>query len=326
MAIWARRAAFVLTGAWALLSLAALGAAAQTATPAPKDCSDFGTQEDAQAFFQTQGGQDPFNLDVDDDGKACEGLPSRAGVTTSPAPTPVVTPGTQTLPKNGAGTVAMALSGLTFLEAGLGLTLLSKRIGVRSRALPVYLMRKLVRAAREGRNEVALADDLYLVRRLGPDRPIDFSKPIEPMTAELSNPIEPMSAEPLLVEAMLMECAPIGAASRESAPTKIERVEAASTHESVTIEPWVIEPARLGSPATEPVQIASTPSRTPSREVTGSVYAVLARAGSVLDSAANESPNAGSTLRRFAAKRSRPGRMKASITRDADWPFLTPPS
>ncbi len=42
-----------------------------------KDCSDFRTQRQAQAFFEANGGplSDPHNLDRDDDGRVCESLP-----------------------------------------------------------------------------------------------------------------------------------------------------------------------------------------------------------------------------------------------------------
>jgi hypothetical protein len=38
------------------------------------DCTDFDSREDAQAFYEETGGPiyDPFNLDDDDDGVACE--------------------------------------------------------------------------------------------------------------------------------------------------------------------------------------------------------------------------------------------------------------
>lgn len=43
-----------------------------------KDCSDFRTQQEAQAFFISQGGpaSDPHKLDQDRDGVACESLPA----------------------------------------------------------------------------------------------------------------------------------------------------------------------------------------------------------------------------------------------------------
>lgn len=40
-----------------------------------KDCSDFKTHAEAQAFFESQGPGDPHKLDSDDDGVACESLP-----------------------------------------------------------------------------------------------------------------------------------------------------------------------------------------------------------------------------------------------------------
>jgi hypothetical protein len=42
-----------------------------------KDCSDFATQPEAQAYFESKGGpaQDPDRLDGDSDGIACERLP-----------------------------------------------------------------------------------------------------------------------------------------------------------------------------------------------------------------------------------------------------------
>lgn len=41
------------------------------------DCPDFSTQEEAQEFFESEGGpyDDPHNLDRDGDGVACESLP-----------------------------------------------------------------------------------------------------------------------------------------------------------------------------------------------------------------------------------------------------------
>lgn len=48
-----------------------------TASSDDKDCSDFPTRAAAQEFFRAHGGpkQDPYNLDSDRDGIACEGLP-----------------------------------------------------------------------------------------------------------------------------------------------------------------------------------------------------------------------------------------------------------
>lgn len=46
-------------------------------TGGDKDCSDFATQEEAQRFYESQGGpaKDPHGLDRDKDGIACESLP-----------------------------------------------------------------------------------------------------------------------------------------------------------------------------------------------------------------------------------------------------------
>lgn len=56
-------------------------------SPADRNCSDFATQEDAQAFFDRNGGSPSNNvsgLDNDGDGIACEGLPRRTAGNFSP--------------------------------------------------------------------------------------------------------------------------------------------------------------------------------------------------------------------------------------------------
>jgi hypothetical protein len=42
---------------------------------ADRDCSDFGTQREAQEFYERNGPGDPHRLDRDNDGIACETLP-----------------------------------------------------------------------------------------------------------------------------------------------------------------------------------------------------------------------------------------------------------
>lgn len=44
------------------------------ATGGDRDCADFGSQREAQAFYEAQGGpeRDPHRLDRDRDGLACE--------------------------------------------------------------------------------------------------------------------------------------------------------------------------------------------------------------------------------------------------------------
>src|SRR3954451_16755833 len=56
-----------------------------------RDCGDFATQAEAQAYFVALGGpaSDPDRLDGDSDGIACESLPS---TTPTPTPTPTATP------------------------------------------------------------------------------------------------------------------------------------------------------------------------------------------------------------------------------------------
>lgn len=60
-----------------LVAAAATPASGQAAKGADRDCSDFATQAEAQAFFISRGGpgSDPHRLDFDGDGRACEYLP-----------------------------------------------------------------------------------------------------------------------------------------------------------------------------------------------------------------------------------------------------------
>jgi hypothetical protein len=162
-----RKAATILTvlaAGTAFLVALAVGAGAQT-TP-DKNCSDFATQQDAQAFYDQHkndqpGNPDPDHLDADGDGVACEGLPSGS---TAPVATaaPISTPA-PAIPKNGAETGVMALSGLSLLEAGYGMTLLARRYGVKRRNVPLYLLKKLVSAGKSGQAAIPVGDDLYLV-------------------------------------------------------------------------------------------------------------------------------------------------------------------
>jgi hypothetical protein len=64
-----------------VLGITAMPATAQQRGPSGDDgsynCPDFDTQDEAQDFFEAEGGpeEDPNNLDRDDDGVACEALP-----------------------------------------------------------------------------------------------------------------------------------------------------------------------------------------------------------------------------------------------------------
>lgn len=50
------------------------------------DCDDFSSQEEAQATFEASDDSDPSGLDSDDDGVACEDLPSNGGTPVDSAP------------------------------------------------------------------------------------------------------------------------------------------------------------------------------------------------------------------------------------------------
>ena len=81
-----RRSLMVLTSlvfasTFACISVYADKAAAQDIL----NCSSFATQEEAQAVFNRDP-SDPHNLDGDNDGIACEELPSGGNVTTDPGP------------------------------------------------------------------------------------------------------------------------------------------------------------------------------------------------------------------------------------------------
>lgn len=81
----------------ALCALAILVFAPAVLAQADKDCSDFATQQQAQAYFDAHGGSASNNfdnLDADHDGIACESLP---GGSSAPASSPTSsTPATST--------------------------------------------------------------------------------------------------------------------------------------------------------------------------------------------------------------------------------------
>jgi hypothetical protein len=139
--------------------LALLVALASHALAQQVTCANFATQAEAQTYYDQH--RDQTQLDGDGDGQACEGLPGAAAATPAATVAPASTPAT--IPNNGAETGVMALSGLSLVEAGYGLTLVARRYGVKRRAIPMYLLRKLVSAGQSGGSTVALGDDLYLV-------------------------------------------------------------------------------------------------------------------------------------------------------------------
>ena len=90
----------------------------------------------------------------------------------------------------------MAMSGLSLLEVGIGLSLLSERIRSGGKRAPLFVLKLLAKAARQGRAEVALADDVYIVRKPPAEAPAAVpalkpavAKPSKPATILLTPPI-----------------------------------------------------------------------------------------------------------------------------------------
>ncbi|MFF9278231.1 excalibur calcium-binding domain-containing protein [Streptomyces griseosporeus] len=76
--------------AGALIAAAAVVALAQPAHAQDVDCGSFTYQEDAQNVFRGIPG-DPYRLDEDNDGVACEWLPHRGLTSSTTRPTPPAT-------------------------------------------------------------------------------------------------------------------------------------------------------------------------------------------------------------------------------------------
>jgi hypothetical protein len=141
-----RRAAALLCFTCAFFAFGPVARAQQV----DRDCSDFTYQEDAQEYFDSNGGSSSNNfdgLDRDHDGVACEDLPHRpAGTTVSPTPEPTAggagvvatpTPTSGSLPNNGIYTDVLGLSGLTAIEIGFALMLLAGWLMRRRRPIGV---------------------------------------------------------------------------------------------------------------------------------------------------------------------------------------------
>ncbi len=80
-----------------LLLVAALVVSASLAEAAQRlgvdrNCTDFKTWQEAQAFFQSAGPGDPHGLDKDGDGIACESLPGSPSAAATPTRAPTRTP------------------------------------------------------------------------------------------------------------------------------------------------------------------------------------------------------------------------------------------
>lgn len=106
------------------------------------DCGDFSTQAEAQRVYDSNSpSQDPFNLDADDDGEACESLDSE-GSSITPSPTedddqsasgnqygdddPQPVESVQT-PQTGGPDLILLSAGLLFLLGATGLGLSYRR-------------------------------------------------------------------------------------------------------------------------------------------------------------------------------------------------------
>jgi hypothetical protein len=100
------------------LLVVAFGAAAAVAQE-DLNCADFATQEEAQAEYDADP-SDPHTLDgIDNDGIACESLPSGGDtVTTGGAEDDALADTGATLP---AATIPMLVSGVVLLGAGFGI-------------------------------------------------------------------------------------------------------------------------------------------------------------------------------------------------------------
>ena len=99
---------------------------APTLTPTPADiaardrnCSDFGTWSEAQAFFESEGGPnfDPHRLDRDGDGIACQSLPGAPNDLIDPTSTPVPVDLPQPLPDRNCSDFAIWSEAQSFYEA-----------------------------------------------------------------------------------------------------------------------------------------------------------------------------------------------------------------
>lgn len=104
------------------LVLAMLAAPAALAQGADKDCADFSSQAEAQAYFEAHGGSptnNVDNLDADHDGQACEAFDYGGGGGTGGGGTGGG--GTGTLANTGPQNKTLLPAGTALLVAGLAL-------------------------------------------------------------------------------------------------------------------------------------------------------------------------------------------------------------
>lgn len=135
-AVWWKRG-FIGVAVAALAILLVPSAGAQD-----RNCDDFEDWEEAQAFYEAEGGpeSDPHGLDADDDGIACESFPGApetlaeeeaAPVDEGKTPsddTPAATTQRDDLPTTGLPVWLYGLIGLNVLQVGWGLLLVEDRL------------------------------------------------------------------------------------------------------------------------------------------------------------------------------------------------------
>lgn len=140
------------------LTVGLLGVATAPASATDRDCGDFATQAQAQAFFTANGPGDPHRLDADGDGQACETLPCPCG---SQAPQPFA--GSTGTGSNPAPVVRRERGNVEWVTDGDTLRVRIDGVGVRSvRIIGIDTPEKYGR--RECGGELASAS----MRRLAP--------------------------------------------------------------------------------------------------------------------------------------------------------------
>jgi hypothetical protein len=97
-------------------TIAFVGIGSAPAFAVDKDCRDFSTQQEAQAFFEASRPGDPHNLDADNDGKACEHLPSAPAGQVREVPTGAVETGGMST--DGPESLGLLVGGAVLLAGG----------------------------------------------------------------------------------------------------------------------------------------------------------------------------------------------------------------
>lgn len=124
----------------AVAAIVAGGGVAPAQAVVDKDCADFATQAEAQAFFLAAGPGDPHRLDSEGDGLACESNPCPCsgsapvplvGQTTTPTPTPTPTPESDPDGSGSSGPVQRHLGNVVKVTDGDTLKVRIRGVGIR---------------------------------------------------------------------------------------------------------------------------------------------------------------------------------------------------